>query len=133
MEETNSRMDEDDDKLLIFSITSRVFHHHHHHCRVRHHQHSLRFRLAISTPNNRRFLYWIDSSPHSQSPLMSAPQVPVLLFKDQMKSTSQTHLGCHLLSMKRLVTSHKYIGCSSVFLCVGFLVCQGFQETLDGL
>ncbi|KAF2590432.1 hypothetical protein F2Q70_00039178 [Brassica cretica] len=33
---------------------------------------------------------------------MSTPQVWCFLFKEQMKSTSQTHLGCNLLPKKRL-------------------------------
>nr|VDD54501.1 unnamed protein product [Brassica oleracea] len=40
---------------------------------------------------------------------MSTPQVWCFLFKEQMKSTSQTHLGCNLLPKKRLRTSHIYV------------------------
>ncbi|XP_048606671.1 uncharacterized protein LOC111209132 [Brassica napus] len=35
-------------------------------------------------------------------------EVWCFLFKEQMKSTSQTHLGCNLLPTKRLGTSHIY-------------------------
>ncbi|KAF2617695.1 hypothetical protein F2Q68_00039872 [Brassica cretica] len=61
---------------------------------------------------------------------MSTPQVWCFLFKEQMKSTSQTHLGCNLLPKKRLGTSHIYD--ESCFLRFGFCP-EGSKSTQKGV